>query len=234
MRIVLCLFCICMGLATAEECRPGEGKALPLAEVSNLMNTPGYTSRQESALRSMGDRTVRALSAQLPARLDERVVAQVLLLIRLSFDEPGAIEYCTDRRPKASLELARRLAKLPAANQSEIENDLRMLNLVAEGRWNPNQAFQGSYDWRHTRWVAAILRSSLFIKPGMTRADLLAVFTAEGGLSNARQRTYVHRLCPYIKVAVEFSVAQADILNEKPDDVILKVSKPFLEYSVMD
>ena len=39
---------------------------------------------------------------------------------------------------------------------------------------------------------------------GMTRADLLKVFTTEGGLSTGLNRTYVYRECQYIKVDVDF------------------------------
>jgi hypothetical protein len=42
------------------------------------------------------------------------------------------------------------------------------------------------------------------IKVGMTRADLLKVFTTEGGLSTSLNRTFVYRDCSYIKVDVEF------------------------------
>src|SRR5207245_3207432 len=42
------------------------------------------------------------------------------------------------------------------------------------------------------------------IKPGMTREDLLSVFTTEGGLSTGLHRTFVSRDCHYFKVDVEF------------------------------
>jgi len=76
----------------------------------------------------------------------------------------------------------------------------------------------------------------------MTRADLLKVFTMEGGLSTGLNRTYVYRECPYIKVAVEFEpvgrpardAAGRLTLIEAGQDVIKKISKPYLEWPVID
>ena len=80
------------------------------------------------------------------------------------------------------------------------------------------------------------------IKPGMTRQDLLRVFTTEGGLSNRWQRTYVSRDCPYFKVDVEFTLLGNPDKNsegrvapvEGPDDIIHKMSRPYLQFSVTD
>jgi transposase InsO family protein len=52
---------------------------------------------------------------------------------------------------------------------------------------------------------AANAHSAFEIKPGMTREDVLRVFTTEGGLSFRTQQTYVLKGCPYIHVDVEFS-----------------------------
>jgi len=60
-------------------------------------------------------------------------------------------------------------------------------------------------------WIASALRSIQAIKVGMTRSDLMKVFTTEGGLefknAPASQRTYVCRKCPYIKVDVKLAIA---------------------------
>src|SRR5437667_276712 len=84
--------------------------------------------------------------------------------------------------------------------------------------------------------IPTTTKSSISVKPGMTRNDLLRVFTIEGGLSNRLHRTYVYKRCPYIKVAVEFEAVgnPEDILTEMPADKIEKISTPFLQYSVMD
>ena len=80
------------------------------------------------------------------------------------------------------------------------------------------------------------------IKPGMTRQTLLTVFTTEGRLSTGLRRTFVSQDCPYFKVDVEFrAVGRPDrdsdgrvTLDEGEEDVILNVSRPYLQFSVMD
>src|SRR3954471_2433706 len=57
----------------------------------------------------------------------------------------------------------------------------------------------------HTdEWITSVLKEIQTIRPGMTRTELLTVFTTEGGLSTGLARTYVYRGCPYIKVDVTF------------------------------
>ncbi|MGB7846720.1 MAG: hypothetical protein WBL63_13975 [Candidatus Acidiferrum sp.] len=87
-----------------------------------------------------------------------------------------------------------------------------------------------------TKWIAKVMRRISKIQPGMTRKDLLNVFTTEGGLSNRLQRSYVTVECPYIKVDVKFKAAnnKNDVLNEEPQDVIESISRPYLQWNVMD
>lgn len=76
----------------------------------------------------------------------------------------------------------------------------------------------------------------------MTRAELLKVFTTEGGLSTGLNRKYVYRECPYIKVDVEFEpvgrpardTQERVTLLEADRDVIKNISKPYLEWSILD
>ena len=94
----------------------------------------------------------------------------------------------------------------------------------------------------HTEWIAKSLREMEKIRVGMTRADLLKVFTTEGGLSTGLNRRYVYRECPYIKVDVEFEPvgrpardAQGRVtLIEADGDVIKGISKPYLERGITD
>lgn len=94
----------------------------------------------------------------------------------------------------------------------------------------------------HTEWVAESLKEMQAIKVGMTRADLLKVFTTEGGLSTGLNRTYVFRGCPFIKVDVEFEPVGRPArdgegrvtLVEADADVIKKISKPYLDWGVLD
>jgi hypothetical protein len=83
----------------------------------------------------------------------------------------------------------------------------------------------------HVRWVEAVLKRMETIKAGMTRETLLTVFTTEGGLSTVSHRTYVSRDCPYFKVDVDFEAAGK---NEAPRDRIVKISRPYLQFSIVD
>jgi hypothetical protein len=96
---------------------------------------------------------------------------------------------------------------------------------------------QAQLDREHTQWIDHVMRSISTVKPGMTRGDLLRVFAPEGGLSTRTQRRYAYKQCPYINVDVEFipvDDADKDSTTEKRDDRIVKVSRPYLEYSAMD
>ena len=94
----------------------------------------------------------------------------------------------------------------------------------------------------HVDWVAETLKRMQTVKAGMTRKDLLAVFTTEGGLSTGLSRTFVSRACPYFKVDVEFEAVGRPnrdrdgriTLIEDPRDIIVKCSRPYLEFAVMD
>ena len=93
-----------------------------------------------------------------------------------------------------------------------------------------------------TEWLTQSLKEIQTIKVGMTRADLLKVFTTEGGLSTGLNRTYVFRGCNLIKVDVEFDPVGRAARNsegrvtlvEANEDVIKKISKPYLDWSVVD
>lgn len=92
-----------------------------------------------------------------------------------------------------------------------------------------------------TRAMDQVLKDVSSIQSGMTRAELLRVFTTEGGLSTRDEQRYVYRRCPFIKVMVTFRrPADADDdwggapEEERAGDVIQSISKPFLEYSIVD
>jgi hypothetical protein len=94
----------------------------------------------------------------------------------------------------------------------------------------------------HVAWVAQALTRIETIKPGMTREALLKVFTTEGGLSTALHRRFVSRECPYFKVDVEFmAVGRPDrdgdgrvTRVEGGQDIIVKISRPYLQFRVAD
>jgi hypothetical protein len=94
----------------------------------------------------------------------------------------------------------------------------------------------------HVAWVVKALMRMQTIKPGMTRENLLTVFTTEGGISTGLHRTFVSRDCPYFKVDVDFQAAGRPdrdddgrvTLVEGSQDVIVKISRPYLEFSILD
>jgi hypothetical protein len=101
---------------------------------------------------------------------------------------------------------------------------------------------QEKFSRAHTAWVAEVLTRIQTINPGMTRKDLFTAFTTEGGLSTGLRHTFVSRECPYFKVDVQFqAVGRPDrdadgrvTLVESGEDIILKISTPYLQFSVAD
>lgn len=101
---------------------------------------------------------------------------------------------------------------------------------------------QGKPSQAHVTWVAEVLKRMQTIKPGMTRNALLSVFTTEGGLSTGLRQTFVSRDCPYFKVDVEFQAVGRSNRDEDgretlvtcSGDVILKISTPYLQFSIAD
>jgi hypothetical protein len=94
----------------------------------------------------------------------------------------------------------------------------------------------------HVAWVAKVMDKMETIKIGDSRASLLRVFTAEGGLSTALQHTYVSQDCPLFKIDVKFrAVGRPELdsdgresLVESNDDIITALSRPYLAAPVMD
>jgi hypothetical protein len=96
---------------------------------------------------------------------------------------------------------------------------------------------QPQIDQEHTHWMQHVMRSLSTIKPGMTRKDLSRILDTDGGLSFRAQGRFVYRRCPYIKVDVEFSPVDEDANSYphwNPDDKIIKISRPYLEYPSSD
>jgi hypothetical protein len=88
----------------------------------------------------------------------------------------------------------------------------------------------------HEQWVLTSLKRMESVKAGMTRADLSKVFEVEGGISSRQRRTYAYRECPYFKVDVTFQAVGVveEGVNESPGDEILEISKPYVDYQILD
>jgi hypothetical protein len=81
-----------------------------------------------------------------------------------------------------------------------------------------------------TKWISKVLWQTGNTKPGMQRKDLLKLFTTEGGLSTVQAQRYVLIECPYIKIAVGFKAGS----NGSNEDIIESVSKPYLDWAILD
>jgi hypothetical protein len=94
----------------------------------------------------------------------------------------------------------------------------------------------------NVEWVKDVLMRMQTVKIGMTRNDLLKTFTTEGGISTGLQRTFISRDCPYFKVDVEFQAVGRPsrdrdgrvTLEEDGRDIIVRISKPYLEFAHTD
>jgi hypothetical protein len=108
------------------------------------------------------------------------------------------------------------------------------------GTYQSETAREVSQD--HGTWILHSLEEIETVRVGMTRGDLLKVFTGDGGLSTALRRTYVYRSCPYIKVDVQFrAVGRPDrdaegrvTTIESEADEIIKISRPYLARPIAD
>jgi hypothetical protein len=87
----------------------------------------------------------------------------------------------------------------------------------------------------HAAWLKQVMERMERIKPGMTRWDLLQVFKTEGarqtfrmeGAPSVLRETFVSQDCPYFKIVVEFQPNLGGVNR----DVIVKVSKPYVQFS---
>jgi len=212
------------------------------AAVSRMLTIPGYTQADEELLNRSGDLVaVAILKCAPPQEMTGANRARILSLLRMAFAEPQRIAASANRTPSVTRHLLDELERMSPGNWPD--NDLRNTRIRVEQSvrtGKPAEIVSSNpevkIDRGHTLWIGNVLDWALTVKPGMTRTELLQVFTGEGGLSTRAQQTYVLKTCPYIKVDVEFSIpaAESDKLSKMPGDKILRISKPYLEYSITD
>jgi hypothetical protein len=83
--------------------------------------------------------------------------------------------------------------------------------------------------------VADALKDAQKLKAGSTRKEALENFMEEGGISTVTTRSYVYRKCPYIKIALTFdAVDKSKSPRENSEDKIATISRPYLEYGIID
>ncbi len=85
------------------------------------------------------------------------------------------------------------------------------------------------------QFIEESLKDLSRIKVGMTREELLTFVETEGGISVRTQNHYVYKKCVYIKVAVKFEpVGNKKDHTESPNDKIIEISNPYLEFAIGD
>jgi len=80
--------------------------------------------------------------------------------------------------------------------------------------------------------IVAAMQAAERLKPGMHRSDVLKDFVEDGGIATRSSGRFLLRNSRYIKIDVEFETAMDD--KTSADDIILKVSKPYLEHRFTD
>lgn len=84
-----------------------------------------------------------------------------------------------------------------------------------------------------TEQVSEILSEVNSIQPGCKRGDLAKYFDPSGGLFPENNDNYVSRMCPYIKINIDFKKTEPKTPCNT-NDVIEKISRPFVETPIYD
>lgn len=203
--------------------------------VSRLLSVPVYTAADEKLLNEAGDAAALVITRILTEQemQSPEVGRRILLILHLAFEAPQSIIERNNKTPTAALRLVDQLQRKDYGRQSTAIGNARFEIVHNTSTGQPLELVtlpgEPGIDWGHAQWVNNVLAWTATIKPGMTRSDLLRVFTTEGGLSTRTRRTYVLKQCPTIKVDVEFSIS-----GNEGDDKITQISKPYLEYGICD
>jgi len=203
--------------------------------VSKLLSVPVYTASDEKLLNEAGDRATLAITRIVSEQEmnSPETGRRILLILHLALEAPQSIIERNNKTPKAALRLLDQLEHTDYGRQPNVIGNARFeIKHNSSTGWPlepvtlPGEAV---IDWGHTQWLGNVLAWISTIKPGMTRSDLLRVFTTEGGLSTRTHRTYVLKQCPTIKVDVEFSIS-----GNEAEDKITQISRPYLDYGHFD
>lgn len=126
-------------------------------------------------------------------------------------------------RMKLSFFWAIALLLMPSLSIGNEEDPLTIAN------GSPKPPFDPALKVEMSRKVTDAIQS---IKVGTTRATLLKLFEAEGGLFSSTGGRYLYRGCPYIRLDIQFQYEKDK--DGRPilglNDKITKVSKPYLEF----
>jgi hypothetical protein len=112
------------------------------------------------------------------------------------------------------------------------------LGIVALAADRPATKADNNYDEELDKQITEVWFDCQKIRPGMTRADLGKMFRRETGgvavpestpLPFREHQTFGYRRCDHIMIDVDFRASTSK--EESPTDVIIKVSKPYLDCS---
>jgi hypothetical protein len=203
--------------------------------VSRLLSEPVYTAADERLLNKSGDAAAQAVTGIVSEQEmnSPETGRRILLILHLAFEAPQSIIHRKNKTPTAALRLLDQLEQTDYGRQPNVIGNARFEIKHNTSTGRPLQPVtlpeEPVIDWEHSQWVSNVLAWIATVKPGMTRSDLLAVFTTEGGLSTRTHRTYVLKQCPTIKVDVEFSIS-----GNEAEDKITQISRPYLDYGHYD
>lgn len=203
--------------------------------VSKLLSVPVYTASDEKLLNEAGDGAALAVTKIVSEQEmnSPDTGRRILLILHLAFEAPQSIIKRNNKTPTAALHLLDQLEHTEYGRQPNVIGNARVEIKYSTSTGRPLEPVtlpgEPVIDWGHSQWVGNVLAWIATIKPGMTRSDLLRVFTTEGGLSTRTHRTYVLKQCRTIKVDVEFSIS-----GSEGEDKITQISKPYLDYGIYD
>jgi hypothetical protein len=203
--------------------------------VSRLLSEPVYTSADEVLLNRAGDAAALVVTGMLSKQeMDSPENGRrILLILHLAFEAPQSIIDPKNNTPTATLRLLDRLEQTDYGRQPNVIGNARFEIEHNASTGQPLQLVtppgEPAIDWGHSQWVNSVLAWISTIKPGMTRSDLLRVFTTEGGLATRTHRIYVLKQCRIIKIDVEFSVSAREA-----EDRVAHISRPYLDYATPD
>ena len=229
---------LCISASAQDSSNQSPRYADVKAAVSRLLSYPAYTSDDERILNRAGDLAALVVTKTVPLEeIDSpEKLEQIFVILHMAVAAPQLIVAPENRNPSIAMLLLDQLGHLKKLKGSnEVENarfeiqhnsstDKPLEFVTLKG--NP------PVDEEHSEWVASVLHWTTAIKPGMTRRDLLKVFTAEGGLYTRAQQTFALQGCVGIHVDVTFAFPHDEHgrFTETPNDKIVTISKPYLDY----
>jgi hypothetical protein len=83
--------------------------------------------------------------------------------------------------------------------------------------------------------ISQALRSAQLITPGVKRQQVEEAFSLDGGASFRTATVYVSKICPMLKIKVEFVPStKAPGAASNPEDIVSNVSTMYVEWPVRD